>query len=108
MDFFGKSSLRLVYILILFASCRNCGTSRHVINNNQRGSVVHDFRDSGDRIELDFGGWQGMRTLGISMSIEGSDFVYSANGETICTIVGAMDQHQAGNLRLVEGGWAIA
>ena len=84
------------------------GADTFVINANQRGSVIRDFKDSGDKVELDFGDWREMRAMGISLGIDGNDFVYSANDETIVTIKGAMNQFRDGNLRLVSGGWEIA
>ena len=86
----------------------HCGADTFIINASQRGSVIRDFQDVGDRIELDFGDWNQQRALGIALSIDGNDFVYSANGETIVTIKGAMNQFHEGNLRLVSGGWEIA
>ena len=84
------------------------GADTFVVNANQRGSVIRDFKDSGDKVELDFGDWNQQRALGIALSIEGNDFVYSANGDAIVTIKGAMNQLHEGNLRLVSGGWEIA
>ena len=84
------------------------GADPFVINANQRDSVIRDFKDSGNKVELDFGDWREMRAMGISLGINGNDFVYSANDETIVTIKGAMNQFRDGNLRLVSGGWEIA
>mgnify|MGYP003339002350 FL=1 len=84
------------------------GADTFVINASQRDSVIRDFKDSGDKVELDFGDWGEMRAQGISLGIVGNDFVYSANDETIVTIKGAMNQFRDGNLRLVSGGWEIA
>ena len=84
------------------------GADTFVINANQRDSVIRDFKDSGDKVELDFGDWREMRAMGISLGINGNDFVYSANDETLVTIKGAMNQFRDGTLRLVSGGWEIA
>ena len=72
------------------------GADTFIINASQRGSVIRDFQDVGDKVQLDFGDWNQQRALGIAMSIEGNDFVYSANGEAIVTIKGAMNQFPKG------------
>ena len=84
------------------------GADTFVITADQRDSVIRDFKDSGDKIELEFGNWNEQRAMGLSLGIEGNDFVYSAAGETIVTIKGAMNEYRDGNLRLVNGGWEIA
>lgn len=84
------------------------GADTFVVNSNQRHSVIRDFKDIGDKVELDFGDWNQMRAMGIRLGIEGNDFVYFANDEAVVTIKGAMNQFRDGNLRLVSGGWEIA